>query len=99
MITKEKQDCVVGKKVTFTYNGKSITRGIKEVVDVIHGTWCGDLGYEDDNDDNTDSFLIHGDTSNDNMPMMKGLVIQYDSNDGTRHGYISHIEIIKKDKK
>ena len=90
---KETLNYVVGKNVTFTYNGKNITRSIKEILSVTDGTWCGDLGYEDDNDDRTDSFIIHGDTNESNIPIMQGLVIQYDSIDGNRHGYIRVKEV------
>ena len=93
IITEEMKEIVVGKKVSFDYNGKHMEKEVQEVVDVIHGTWVGDLGFEDDNDDTSDSFLIHGNTDENNLPIMEGLVVQYDSADGTRHGYVNVIPL------
>ena len=94
-ITKEMQDRVVGKQVAFTYNDKRIVRTISEIMDVIHETWCGDLGFENPDNSHSDSFIIHGNTDEKNLPLMQGLVVQYDSEDGSRHGYISDVEEIK----
>lgn len=92
-ITKEMKERVVGKKVSFDYNGKHMEKEVQEVVDVIHGTWVGDLGFEDDNDSNSDSFILHGNTDENHLPLMEGLVVQYDSADGTRHGYVNVITL------
>jgi hypothetical protein len=92
-ITEEMKERVVGKKVSFDYNGKHMEKEVQEVVDVIHGTWVGDLGFEDDNDSNSDSFILHGNTDENNLPIMEGLVVQYDSADGTRHGYVNVISL------
>jgi hypothetical protein len=92
-ITEEMKERVVGKKVSFDYNGKHMEKEVQEVVDVIHGTWIGDLGFEDDNDSNSDSFILHGNTDENNLPIMEGLVVQYDSADGTRHGYVNVISL------
>lgn len=88
-ITEEMKERVVGKKISFDYNGKRMEKEVQEVVDVILGTWVGDLGFEDDNDSTSDSFILHGNTDKNNLPIMEGLVVQYDSSDGTRHGYIN----------
>lgn len=88
-ITEEMKERVVGKKVSFNYNGKHMEKEVQEIVDVILGTWVGDLGFEDDNDSTSDSFLLHGNTDENNLPVMEGLVVQYDSADGTRHGYVN----------
>lgn len=93
-ITDEMRKSVEGKKVAFTYNGKKYEREITSVMDVILGTWIGDIGFEIEDDFESDSFIIHGNTDKDNIPIMEGLVIQYDSQDETRHGYI-HCEKIK----
>lgn len=92
-ITEEMKERVVGKKVSFDYNGKHMEKEIQEVVDIILGTWVGDLGFEDDNDSNSDSFILHGNTDKNNFPLMEGLAVQYDSADGTRHGYINVITL------
>jgi len=92
-ITEEMKERVVGKKVSFDYDGKHMEKEVQEVVDVIHGTWVGDLGFEDDNDSNSDSFILHGNTDENNLPIMEGLVVQYDSADGTRHGYVNVISL------
>ena len=94
-INEEMRNLVEGKKVSFTYNGKTYVRKVHELLDVIFGTWVGDLGYEDENDTNSDSFIIHGNTDNNNLPIMEGLVIQYDSADGKRHGYIREVNVIQ----
>lgn len=92
-VTEEMKNRVVGKKVSFDYNGKHMEKEIQEVVDVILGTWVGDLGFEDDNDSASDSFILHGNTGENNLPIMEGLVVQYDSADGTRHGYVNVISL------
>lgn len=92
-ITEEMKQRVVGKKVSFGYNGKHMEKGVQEIVDVILGTWVGDLGFEDDNDSTSDSFIVHGNTGENNLPIMEGLVVQYDSADGKRHGYVNVISL------
>ena len=92
-ITEEMKERVVGKKVSFNYNGKHMEKEVQEIVDVILGTWVGDLGFEDDNDSTSDSFLLHGNTDENNLPIMEGLVVQYDSADGIRHGYVNVISL------
>ena len=93
MKTKKNYD-VVGKKVAFSYNGKRYEREITEVCDMIYETWVGDIGFEREDDSHSDSFLIHGMRLEDGTPVMQQLVIQYDSEDGSRHGYISHVEVL-----
>jgi hypothetical protein len=85
---------VIGKKVAFSYNGRRIEREVLEVCDIIDGTWIGSLGFEHEDNDHSDSFQIHGNTNNHQEPLMCGLVIQYDSEDGSRHGFISEMEVL-----
>ena len=94
-INEEMKNKVEGKKVSFAYNGETYVRKVNELLDVIFGTWVGDLGFEDENDTNSDSFIIHGNTGDNNLPIMEGLVIQYDSADGKRHGYIWEVNVIQ----
>jgi hypothetical protein len=94
-INEEMKNKVEGKEVSFTYNGKTYVRKVHELLDVIFGTWVGDLGYEDENDTHSDSFIIHGNTDDNNLPIMEGLVIQYDSADGKRHGYVREVNVIQ----
>lgn len=85
---------VVGQKVAFNYMGKRYVRKVIEVCDVILGTWVGDLGWSEDGNCHSDSFLIHGETNDKKEPLMQGLDIQYDSADGNRHGYIREVEVL-----
>lgn len=94
-INEEMKNKVEGKEVSFIYNGQTYVRKVNELLDVIFGTWVGDLGFEDENDTNSDSFIIHGNTDDNNLPIMEGLVIQYDSADGKRHGYIWEVNVIQ----
>lgn len=94
-INEEMRNRVEGKEVSFAYNGKVITRKVNELCDVIFGTWVGDLGFEDESDTHSDSFIIHGNTDDDNLPIMEGLAIQYDSADGSRHGYVREVNVIQ----
>jgi hypothetical protein len=93
-ITKAMQERVEGKRVAFMYKGKRVVKEVKEIMDVILGTWVADLGFEDDNDDSTDSFIMHGNTDESHLPQMQGLVVQYDSEDGSRHGYVREVEVL-----
>lgn len=95
VVTKEMRDRVEGKSVAFTYRGINYVRPVCELCAIILGTWVGDLGYEDNNDSNTDSFLIHGNTDENGLPQMSGLVVQYDSQNGERHGYIRNVKVLK----
>ena len=88
-------ESVVGRKVAFQYNGKRYEREVTEVCDIILGTWVGDLGFEQEGNDHSDSFLIHGDTTDKRVPLMQGLVVQYDSEDGSRHGYVREVEVLE----
>lgn len=94
-VNEEIRNMVEGKEVSFTYNGKTYVRKVNELLDVIFGTWVGDLGFENENDTDSDSFIIHGNTDVYNLPIMEGLVIQYDSADGKRHGYIREVNVIQ----
>ena len=91
---QQKSSSVIGRKVAFQYNGKRYEREVTEVCDIIHGTWVGDLGFEQDNNSHSDSFLIHGNTTDKRVPLMQGLVVQYDSEDGNRHGYVREVEVL-----
>ena len=86
--------CVVGRKVAFDYNGKHYEKEIVEICEVYWESWVGDLGYEEDGNDHSDSFLIHGNVDGEKNPLMQGLCIQYDSEDGSRHGYIQNVEVL-----
>ena len=88
VITQKMRNAVEGKQIVFTYKGTLFVRPVLEVCDVIHGTWIGDLGFENNNDSHTDSFMVHGNTNDSHIPLMEGLIVQYDSEDGTRHGYL-----------
>ena len=92
--TEQIQKSVVGRKVAFQYNGKRYEREVVEVCDIILGTWIGDLGFEEEDNDHSDSFLIHGNTTDKRVPLMQGLVVQYDSEDGSRHGYVREVEVL-----
>lgn len=92
--TEQIQKSVVGRKVAFQYNGKRYEREVVEVCDIILGTWVGDLGFEQEDNDHSDSFLIHGNTTDKRVPLMQGLVVQYDSEDGSRHGYVREVEVL-----
>ena len=91
---QQKSESVVGRKVAFQYNGKRYEREVVEVCDIILGTWVGNLGFEQEDNDHSDSFLIHGNTTDKRVPLMQGLVVQYDSEDGSRHGYVREVEVL-----
>lgn len=95
VITEEMRNMVEGRSVAFTYKGINYVRPVYELCDIILGTWVGDLGYEDNDDTNTDSFIIHGNTDEIGCPQMSGLVVQYDSQNGERHGYIRNVRVLK----
>lgn len=85
---------IVGRKVAFNYMGKRYEKEIVELYHKFWDSWCGDLGFADDSDDKSDGFLIHGDTDENRNLLMQGLVVQYDSCDGMRHGYIKEVEVL-----
>jgi hypothetical protein len=86
---------IIGRKVAFTYKGKRYEKEIKEIIKSWFDTWIGDLGYEDDNDDQTDGFLIHGLVNEDKEMVMEQLAVQYDSAFSPfRHGYIREVEVL-----
>jgi hypothetical protein len=94
VIDENEGKCVIGRKVAFDYNGKRYEKEITEIFKVYWNSWVGDLGFEDDGNDHSDSFLIHGDVDEKKNPLMQGLTIQYDSKDGSRHGYIQNLEVL-----
>jgi hypothetical protein len=75
-ISEKAKNAVIGKEVVFEYDGNRYVRKVVDLYSIGENYWYGDLGFKDEDDYESDSFMVCGDSDENGFPLMKGLIIK-----------------------